>query len=142
MEAPRHLLLTGPPGCGKTTVADDSSNVVLSEAMPNARLAWWTVPVGGSDRPENALSRREPRARHRGPSNVSDEDEGRDKRPEGFQLFDNTATRSLSQPAPIAVYDGERGRQTEGQAKWRWHPVATWARPKALEGSTPSPSAD
>ena len=51
------------------------------------------------------------------------------------------ATRSLSQPDLPVVNEGEKGRQTEGQAKWRWHPVATWARPPALEGSTPSPSA-
>jgi hypothetical protein len=47
------------------------------------------------------------------------------------------STKCLSQPARIAVEEGEREGTTEGRAKRRWHPVATWTRRKPLRVRLP-----
>jgi hypothetical protein len=57
------------------------------------------------------------------------------------QIRPSRLKRGLSQPLARPVNEVQSGT-TEGQADWRRHLCATWARPQALDGSTPSPSAE
>src|SRR4051794_30091598 len=49
---------------------------------------------------------------------------------------------AVTTPHRIGMCGCGGGRQTEGQADRRRHPARNGTRPQALEGSTPSPSAD
>ena len=64
---------------------------------------------------------------------------GSNKRPGPSRLFENSTRRNVCHSRPGFPLMKARGDgTTEGRANRRWHPVATWAMPQALEGSTPS----